>query len=546
MTSQHRVSGCINECGQGDVEKYFDSLSNVIENNSGVNDFKIITSDCYSQSCPLFSDSYTKVHLTESSCDIIDISKGYVNMNLSMDVTVEFTGISAVTSPEENDFNNTYFFIGFKSGSHIINVYNVWVNGRATACKNTKAKYEQTITYSQKVKEEKAGRPGLYSNHKLVQQMSKCVCGTYFSVPVNTNSVKKSQTKNITMEVCFQVDDLLPFSVLNYYPTFLSGDIELEFSPNLIQNMVFCPIPIDVALEHEMYDFSKVGAELYHKNLNKVKQNTDYRFTQCGDWAKISILFVDQSGSSSDNVKTGSVKLTTNNLKIDTIKSYVHGFNIKNECRNQLLSKFSNENLIVPAQWAEWYSLSQVPTSTQIKANIQVPMNNVSQINFTFPNTSNQLTVTRNPHLEAIQCHVMDRIVPDKFFTTLDNAHSEMILNAMGCDSLFTAPRSVIEALTTNRGKYNSNTLCKRDDSDYTLIINLERYGSGCFCDGMNGLNVPVALDANFINGTENPHYYSLEPTNLTDKEFNPHNINMIVISDSFWVFGKGGAEFVK
>ena len=150
----------------------------------------------------------------------------------------------------------------------------------------------------------------------------------------------------------------------------------------------------------------------------------------------------------------------------------------------------------------------------------------------------------RNPHLESVQCHINDRIIPDKFFTTLDNSHSEMILNALGMDSLFSAPDELIEALTCNRGKYNSVTLKKKDDSNYMLLFSLERFGSGCFLDGMSGTNVPISLDANFMNSDENPHYYRKE-IDLT-KGFHPHNVIMLVLSDAFWVCNKDGIEFVK
>jgi hypothetical protein len=171
-------------------------------------------------------------------------------------------------------------------------------------------------------------------------------------------------------------------------------------------------------------------------------------------------------------------------------------------------------------------------------------MSNASQLIFTFPNTSNQLTVTRNPHLEAVQCHVNDRVIPDKFFTTLDNSHSEMILTALGMDTLFSAADELIESLTRDRKTYKTWTLKKKDDSDYMLIFNLERFGSGCFCDGMSGTNVPINLDANYLHSTENPHYYKMEPD--TSKTFHSHNINLIVLSDAFWVCGPNGCEFIK
>lgn len=543
MASRHRIAETINESRMGDVEKFFDELSAVIETNSGTHDFKIISSDCHAQSAPLYADGFTKFNLTETALDIVDISKGYINMNIEFDVKYMFNGTDLVSPDyfdEVNPFNKLTFFIGFKSGAHIINVFNVYSNGRLTSCQNSKAKYEQMITYNSKAKEEKISRPGLYSPHAKVMEMSDCVCGTYFSIPLNQD-ILTSKTIHLGMDVCIQVDDLLPFSAMSYYPRFLCGDLELELSPNLVQNMVFCPIPHDVALEMLNYKVSSTDAAAYAANISEIKRGTDYRFTQCGDYAQCAIV---NHGETDYSYVGPEITLIPSNLCVRTAKSYVHGFNIKSEAMQHIAQKFSSQNLVIPAQWTEWHALSQLPGTSQIKANIHVPMSNASQLIFTFPNTSNQLTVTRNPHLEAVQCHVNDRVIPDKFFTTLDNSHSEMILTALGMDTLFSAADELIESLTRDRKTYKTWTLKKKDDSDYMLIFNLERFGSGCFCDGMSGTNVPINLDANYLHSTENPHYYKMEPD--TSKTFHSHNINLIVLSDAFWVCGPNGCEFIK
>ena len=546
MASRHRIAETINESSMGDVEKYFDQLSSMIDSNSGVNDFKIISSDCHAQSAPLYADSFTKFNLTETAMDIVDLSKGYINMQVELDVTTTFNSTlqEASTFTGTNDLNNITFFIGFKSGAHIINVYNVYSNGRLTNCQHTKAKYESMITYNSKAKEEIIGRPGLYSPHSKVMEMSNCVCGTYITVPINTKLYTPSK-QTIKIDLCIQVDDLLCFSACSYFARFMYGNIELELSPNLIQNMVFCPIPIEVAMQKSNYDFSKVTGNVYHELKHTIEKFTDYRFTQCGDYASCATVGVNDDGSSITGSYTGvEVTLVPSNLCIKSAKSYVHGFNIKSECKQNLINKFADKDLYIMAQHADWHSLSQLPSTNQIKCNVHVPLNNASQIAFTFPNSANQLTVTRNPHLEAVQCHINDRIIPDKFFSTLDNSHSEMILNALGMDSLFSAPEELLEALTNNRGKYNDFTLKKKSDDMYQLLFSLERWGSGCFLDGMSGTNVPIALDANFMYSTENPHYYRRE-LDLT-KGFHPHNINMIVLSDAFWVCNKDGIEFIK
>ena len=121
-----------------------------------------------------------------------------------------------------------------------------------------------------------------------------------------------------------------------------------------------------------------------------------------------------------------------------------------------------------------------------------------------------------------------------------------MILNALSLDSLFSADNALIEAMTVNRGKYNSSTRKLRDDSDYMLVLNLERAGSGCFCDGMNGVTIPINLQANFMEGTENPHYYRHVLNAVEGKEMIKSNVNLFVVSDAFWVFENGVWQFIK
>ena len=547
MATRHRIADAINQTQQGDVEKYFDEISSIIENNSGTNDYRIISSDAYAQSMPMRADNFTRFHLTETALDIIDISKGYINLKIKLNATLSMAGIHIASIGDKvNEANYLYYFLGFKSGAHIVNVYNVYSNGRLTACKNTKAKYEQAINYNCKAKEEKIARPGLYSPHQKVLEMSNCVCGTYIKFPVNSK-LMTPQTQNIAFDVVIQVDDLLPFSAMSYYPRFLTGDLELEISPNITQNMVFCPIPVESSIFKSLYP-QELKSNTLSEMITHDKTRTDFRFTQCGDHTTQCIEYLDIADDGAETVfhEVLHPTIIVSNLEVVEGKSYVHGFNIKDTAKQNIANKFRSQKFVIPAQWIEWYSLSQLPNTNNLKCNIQVPMFNATQIAFTFPNSSNQLTVSRNPHLESIQCHISDRIVPDKFFSTLDTAHSEMILNALGLDSLFSADDALIESMTVNRGKYNTHTVKRKDDSDYMLVINLERAGSGCFCDGMNGITIPINLQANFMEGVENPHYYRKKLNDIDGKEMIYSNVNLFVVSDAFWVFENGVWQFIK
>ena len=115
-----------------------------------------------------------------------------------------------------------------------------------------------------------------------------------------------------------------------------------------------------------------------------------------------------------------------------------------------------------------------------------------------------------------------------------------MVLCNLNFDSLFQAPDELIEALTVDRKTNTDWTLKKKDDSDYMLVFSLERFGNGCFCDGLSGSQIPVNFTANYLQGLLNPHFYDDEG------KLHANNINMFVVQDAFWVFGPDGGTFIK
>lgn len=579
MATRHRIDNALTNIQTGDVEKYFSQISNIIETNSGVHDCKIISHDCDNTSAPFRAGQFTKFKLTDTAMDIVDLSKGYISMDVEIDVNFDWNytdmykskgGAFEKYSPEQGFYQliKPIYFIGFKSGAHIIEVYNIYSNGVLTNCKQTHAKEEQAITYLSKSKEERSGRPGMYTTHKAVQEMSDCICGVYLRPPTGD---KVNEAIKVKFSIIIQIDDLLPFSAMEYFPRFMLGDLELQISTQITQNMVFCQLPLDTCVKMNeasgnlsFTSSSEYGLQALATILGERK--ADLRFTQCGDYALCTYPYQSNYTDATKEYLIMECPLTLrpSNLRIKEAKSYIHGFNIKDTAKQNLINTFGDKNLVIPAQWIEHFTFSQLPSSRDIRANMQLTLNNACQLIMTFPNTANQLTVSRNPHLEAVQCQVADRIVPDKFFSTLDKAHAEMIIENLNFDSLFSAPDELIEALTRDRGYIGEkpNTL-KKDDSDYMLVINLERFGNGCYCDGLSGINVPINLQANFMYGTKNPHFYKaiyqdmesdgngmsngeFQPNTTVEAKHVPQHINLFVVSDAFWVCNRNGCQFIK
>ena len=130
--------------------------------------------------------------------------------------------------------------------------------------------------------------------------------------------------------------------------------------------------------------------------------------------------------------------------------------------------------------------------------------------------------------------------------STIDKAHSEMILTALGFDSIFSAPKSLLTALAS-KSEYATKFYVKHDDdSDYLFVCDMERNGNSVYHDGISGDNVPILFDAEFINETENPHYYAYDASKVNHFELRKMGINIFAVSDAYWIFGKDGGEFVK
>ena len=550
MSTRHRIDNAVRNVPMGDVEKYFKEISNLIETNSGVHDCKMISHDCSNTSVPVRAGQFTRFRLTDQAMDIVDLSKGYIAMKLQMDVQFLFKQLR-IDNYNGNHHNfNSIFFIGFKSGTHIIDVYNVYSNGVLTNCKQTKARHEQFITFASKSKEERAGRPGMYSTHEKVLEQSDCVCGAYIKLPEYN---KMNEKMTITFEVIMQLDDLLPFSAMEYYPRFLTGDLELELAPTIVQNMVFCQLPITNSWNTRKGYFSQDGLSQdncdAYSHACLVANTMDTRFYQCGDYIKEAVVSWINSDSSTPVKYTAnyeSLTIMPSNLVITEAKSYIHGFNIKTDAKQSIANMFGDKNLVIPAQWVDHYTFSQLPTTSSIRTNIQLSLNNACQAILTFPNSANQLTTSRNPQLQAVQCQISDRIIPDKFFSTIDKAHAEMIIENLNFDTLFTAPDELIEALTVDRGQCDEyNHAMKKDDSDYMLVFNLERFGNGCYCDGLSGQNIPINFQADFMYGTKNHHFYDYSfGSGITQRP--PQNINLFIVSDAFWVCNRDGCKFIK
>ena len=535
--SSIKINQALHNIESGDVVKYFDIQDQIIQTNDGIHDFKTLTSDCYSPNCPLAVGTFTKFKITDPAVDIINIDKGYLNFKATF--TFRMTKVSGGAYTQnantDNAFKNYYVFVGFKSASHIIDQYRIYSNGRKTSCEQTRALYEQTIARLSKCNEEIQSRPKMYTSFENAHEGKDCVCGTYIKISDLLNGPVTKQ-----LDLAIQIDDLLPFSAMEMFPNFLFGNLELELNTRITQNMVWCMVDLMAGYKKSISTGTYMTSA--RPSDDEIRFN-DYQvpksFVQFGDSSNIT--FPDWL---SPNVIAGfmEVIMTCDSMTINEAQSHISGFNIKDSTKQVLASKYS-DNFIIPGQWIEQTTLPQQPTASGIRCNTVAPLWNATSLVFIYPRTPNQITVSKNPLQTAVKCTVDSKVIPDKTMDTLASEHSEMILSNLSLDSLWSAPKSIVNSLVFREYNTDLNTKAQTpfDNTDYLFVVNLERPGSGIFFDGYTSTNCQLTLSSDHMFGTNNPAYFKNGSINSSIS-----NIIMCQLSDCYWVCSSRGIELIK
>ena len=528
-----KIKEALSNTKTGDIEAYFDEMSKIIEKNSGTHENKLIIADCYNVPAPVALGNYTYFKLSDANCDIISLDKSYITAKMHYDMA--FTTLEAISS--END--DIQLFIGFKSGMHIIDEYRIYVNGQLRT-QQTKALHENALVSMFKCNEELRNRPHMYTRWDDAHAYSQNVCGVY--VPIANLLAGTTDNKNATFSVDFevnmQIDDLLPFSGMTMFPNFLTGDLEIQIKQTIMGNLVYCVVNPNVVRKYRV-DSGVIEAGTSVASSTIKDYVYTHEFTQVGDPIKFPSLTKSQGVLATLTCKSGT--LTEG-------KSYVYGFRIKDTVKQSMIAKFTDKPIIIPAQTSNWNTLSQMPTSTGVRANLTTAFSNCTNLCFTFPRTSNEITVSKNPHLDILQCRINNQIWPEKPLESTSAGFKELMITNAGLDSLFSAPRSFTHSLQDDEYTYASNgsvsarKMTSRDGTDFVFNIALERLsGAGTYFDGLdsNGSNLQVNLDGINSASGNNPYVYPVSGGSV-----NTNCVNMYQISDAFWILGKGVCEF--
>ena len=551
--AQSKIIRALDPRETGDVIKFFETFDGILEKNSGVHDCKCLTSDSYDPPCPQPRGMYTKLKLTDDAVHITNIDKSFISARVCFELKMDFENNAAMYLGAETSeqVDTLMLFVGFKSAIHNIDAYRIYSNGKKTACEQTEALYENSVTYFLKPQQEVCSRPNTYSPWENVAQASRNVCGVYIPLrdyvvstseggsassvggPTHMISLKKNPVIEFDINIPF--DDFLPLSGMTMYPNCLFGNLVLELKQTIQNNLVYCQVPFEAA-----YRYLNDGEKWNPVILGQVEPC----FTQINDSLEFRYPDVSNTGGvESKTLKKCKLTVTCVNGAMITCRSNVNGFNIKQTVIDSLLDAYAEKELIIPAQMVDYQAFSQTVQPGGLKCNTTYSLTNITNVILTFPRTGNQITVSKNPNFGTIQLQIEGKPYPDKPFSTLETAHTEFNLVNANLDSIWAPSRALAYSLTgPDYNDKKERVKVTEDDGNYCLNCSTERLcGAGAFCDGLTKMSAHINLNATNIDTTKaNPYLY---PDGTNRNDVAPL---MMLVQDTFWrCTVKKGAEWI-
>ena len=596
--SSYKLDKALDQTPSGNIEKYFNFVEMQLQENDGRSDNKCLSIDAYDPPCPVAKGMYTKLKLTDESINIVNIDKSSITAVVRINVAGASTTLNAAFF---NSYINTSgtptkdcelasklikdasmklnkVFVGFKSAIHVLDAYRIYSNGKKTLCEQTEALFENAACRMIKCQEELDEKPGIYTTWRHAYMYEEQVCGTYINI---YDLIQGVQT--VEFELTIPIDEFLPFQAMTLFPNCIFGNLQVELKMAIQNNFVCCQVSnYESSVEAirslliSQSDQSNTGIPAACNLYTKLSKNLDNAikksFTQCGD--KFDVAFIAQLNhiTMEDNTTTYSVidehctmtalensyfiqwfdfviEITAGQLM--SCRTNLNGFNIRDDVIDKLYNKFSNEPLVIPAQFIDYQAFSQPPMSFGLKCNTTYNLTNCSSILFLFPRTNHEVTCSRNPFLGSIQVQIDNKPYPDKPFSTHEAAHTIYNLTNIGFDSIFSTSEEYSYSLTWDEISapitLATNTIREKESEDntsYCFVCSTERLsGFGTFCDGLNKDNAHITLTGTL---SSLPAGITYHPYYQPDGNINNRPPIMLICQDCFWkCTPDGGVEFI-
>lgn len=538
----------------GDVYQYFESLVDRIVSSGDASDTKFLSFDSSEPPCPIGPGQFTKLKLTDGSCKLTSFTSSFIKLRIKTSITI--TGISDMIPTALNGFlhDAPALFVGFKSGIHAIDHYRFYCDkGVGYLCEQSQAVHESAIIFFAKSQEEIEGDSGCYSTCEDVANFSKNVCGQYLTW--STIASNDNRPIPIEFDAIIKYDDFAPLQFFKTYPNGVCGNLQLEFKVNNFKNLVITQIPfktmINYIIKKDPGRLTTTGSGLSEDtrqefyNFINSPVTYSYQFQNIGSGCEFYFMGIRMEEESVKAERfgkfhlicNGSTKVSCGQFELVSAKSYINGYNVKEDKINQIRDLLSTKKIYVPAQRIDQYSFSQLPTETNMSCNTTQSLVNCSAVAFTFPRCSGELTCSFNPRCSSLQLQIDNKTYPDKPFSTYDFEYSNYILHNLMFDDLFRPNHALMRSLIETNFTF--------DNSNFMYVVATERLDSDPFVyDGITKDNCFITL-----LGTFNPKSYNMgyETNGISDtysKCSGRQPPIMYICQDTLWELSSEGVNY--
>lgn len=542
-----------------DLAEYFNSLLNRITSNGESSDVKFLSFDSSEPPCPLGPGQFTKLKLTDAACSITSFNESFIKLRIKSQLNLTLTKVN--TEIDNTQIEDGYdqfkriigdypaLYVGFKSGIHAIDHYRFY-NEKAPAymCEQSQAVYESALTYFTKSKEEIEGTYGTYATAESIKNYEKGVPGQYITWSQVFETLNTTKQIPLDFEVVIRYDDFAPLQFFDLYPNGITGNMQMEFKINNIKNMVIAYIPPYTAFSETIKKDLNNSAFTLNQQLadfsNIIKEYDHIVFYNIGSKCRLGFPYKKTEGARGGvdlyNLCNFDITATTSSLYLLSARSYINGYNIKQDKINEISSILSTNKIYIPAQRIDQYSFSQTPTNTNMSCNTTQTLINCSSMIFTFPRDQYELTCSFNPCCDSIQLMIDNKTLPDKPFSTYDSQYINYTLSGLMFNDFFKPNTTLMNSLTTpkidisdtNKGVFIS------DCSNYLLNFPLERLDSSPYVfDGITKDNCFITLNGTYTKPLDND-------TSIYFKMDSRQPPIMYLCQDTLWEMSTDGLKY--
>lgn len=524
-----------------DVYDYYESLTERVIGGEFQN-VSFLSFDSSEPPCPIGPGQFTRLKLTDSSCQITSFENSFIQLEISStfnfsvksgkDPKMIFSDFADVTGLLDAIKNVPLFYVGFKSGLQCIDHYRFYNSFHAgPLCEQSQAIYESALTYMTKAQEEIEGKIARYAVEDELNNCKEDIPGFY--VTIDDLMDKTSFTKTFTINIPY--DDFAPLQFFKNYPNVICGDLQIEFKINNNKNMVIFPIDFETAFKKTFRNKDPIetligGTPLSSFVFSSLAQKLSQFFVNLGDECSTYYYkpFYEQTTPQkllSFQPEEWRFVCTSGPLTLKSAKSFINCYNVPHETHEKLRNLLTSTKIYIPGQRIDQYTFSQLPTVSSMNCNTTQSFVNCSSLAFTWPRSPNELTCSVNPRMTSIQLQIDNKTYPDKPFDTRSFEHSNYILTNLMFDDFFKPNKGLERAL--------SKRLETEDNTNYAFVVSLERLDSSPFVfEGLTKDNCYITL-----NGT----FDSQSPYSRLNTRQNPI---MFVCQDTLWELSAGDLNY--